>query len=294
MFAEDLVVATSIIGVLSLLAFLCGSRARPESKGLFVTTILTAFIFSVCFQGKLGWARLVPHSSAVQFSNLTPILVAFIAGFARRGLDLRQQTRPFAVTALLLLAVACLVSPIMRSAVAPLTVAAISKTNGFLVLQRHDSTCAPASAASLLRFHGIDSDEAAMIGPCLTSQFGTEALGLYRGITIGCEGTSCNVELASRDQHRWKSAGQLPNIALVRFSENEYETGLNLNSPQRPRSQPQWFTGSNGAEDGHAVVVLGYQDGRWSIADPAIGLVTWSDAELASRFTGDAIYITRP
>jgi len=266
---------------------------RPKSKVLFVTTILTALIFGVCFQGKLGWARLFPHSSAVQFCNLTPILVALIGGFACRGLDLGQRTRPFAVATLLLLSAACLVSPIVRSVVAPAKVTAISNTKGFLVLQSHDSTCAAASAASLLRLNGIDADEAGMIGPCLTSNFGTEALGLYRGIKLGCEGTDCSVQLASPDQQRWTSLGQLPNVALVRFSDDEYETGLNLSPTQKLTWQPKWFAGPHNSEDGHAVVVVGFENGLWSIADPAVGLVTWSDAEFQARFTGDAIYITQ-
>ena len=186
MFAQDLIIATMTIGIVSLLAFFAGRQIRTKRTALVVGTIFTAFIFNTWLQGNLGWANLVSNSSAVLLSNFTPILVAFIAGFACHGLDLRRRFRPFAVITLSLVAAASLLAPIIRPAMAPPKISAEGEYKGLVVLQSHESTCAPASAATLLRLHGIETSEKEMVGSCLTSKFGTEALGLYRGIKLGC------------------------------------------------------------------------------------------------------------
>ncbi len=42
---------------------------------------------------------------------------------------------------------------------------------------------------------------------------------------------------------------------------------------------------------GHVVVVKDYVDGYWLVIDPAVGLVKWSHREMATRFTGEALYL---
>ena len=293
MFAQDLAIAMMAIGILSLLAFLAGRKVSANRNVIFVSTIFVAISFSIWFQGNLGWANLVPHSSAVLLCNFTPILVAFIAGFACKGLDLRRRSRPFAVTTLLLVAVACLLAPIIRPAMAPPNVSELGEFKGFVVLQSHESTCAPASAATLLRLHGIESSEKEMVSSCLTSEFGTEALGLYRGIKLGCRNQHRAPRVAGNDPYSWAASGQLPNVALVRFASDEYAQSIIPGAPQHERYQPYWFSGEETTEDGHAVVLLDYSDGKWKVADPAIGLVTWTDDEFRARFTGDAVYLAK-
>ena len=185
----------------------------------------------------------------------------------------------------------CLFAPVVRPAIAPLSVNPAGESKGLVVLQSHDSTCAPASAATLLGLNGIQSNEAEMIGPCLTSEFGTEALGLYRGIKIGCKGTNLEVGVADRNPKQWAATGQLPNVALVRFPSDEFESSVSQSELRR--ANPNWFSGIHNRADGHAVVIVDYQDGSWTIADPAVGLVKWSDSELQTRFTGEAIYLFR-
>jgi ABC-type bacteriocin/lantibiotic exporter with double-glycine peptidase domain len=36
---------------------------------------------------------------------------------------------------------------------------------------------------------------------------------------------------------------------------------------------------------------MDYSDNEWTVADPAIGIVKWSDEEFRTRFTGDALFI---
>jgi len=293
MFAQDLVIATMVIGILSVLAFLAGRRVCAKRNVLILAAVIVTAAFSFWFQGNLGWANLVSHSSVVLLANFTPILVALFAGFACNSLNLQNRTRPFAVTALSLVAVVCLLSPVIRPALAPPEVNPDGEIKGFVVLQSHESTCAPASAATLLRLHGIEASEKELVGSCLTSEFGTEALGLYRGIKLGCLDQNCDARIAGNDPYRWAAQGQLPNVALVRFASDEYEQGIVVGEPTYGRSEPSWFSGNRSDEDGHAVVLLDYKNGKWKVADPAIGTVTWSDAEFRARFTGDAIYIAK-
>ena len=294
MFANDLLIATAIIGALAGLAFIAGRQVHAYRKWLFISTIFIAVVFSNFFQGNLGWANLMPHSSAVLLSNLTPILVAFIAGFSCNGMVVSKRSRPFLVSTLSVLGVICLVAPLIRPAFAPPSVNDVGELDGFVILQTHDSTCAPASAATLLRLNGIESSEKEMVGPCLTSEFGTEALGLYRGLKLGARGHGKDVRVAGNDPYLWSIEGQLPNVALVLFPEDEFGQSVDRSELHQLADRwtaPNWFFGSPGEEDGHAVVIVGYADGKWTIADPAIGLVKWSDQEFRARFTGDAIYI---
>jgi len=293
MFVQDLIFATITIGFLSLLAFHAGRQVSTKRTALFVSTILVAIVFNTWFQGKLGWANLVSHSSAVLLSNFTPILVAFIAGFACNGMDLRRRFRPFAVTTLSLVAAASLLAPIIRPAMAPPKISAEGEYKGLVVLQSHESTCAPASAATLLRLHGIETSEKEMVGSCLTSKFGTEALGLYRGIKLGCRNQDRAPRVAGNDPNKWAANGQLPNVALVRFANDEYGQSIVPSKSPYSQDEPHWFSGEETTEAGHAVVLLDYRDGKWNVADPAVGLVTWTDDEFRARFTGDAIYLSK-
>lgn len=293
MFAQDLAIATIMIGLLSILAFEAGRRVRANNKLLFISTILTTAGFSYLFQGNLGWANWVPSSSAVMLANFTPVLLALSAGIASHSMELRPRVRPVTVTLLSLVGIVCLFAPVIRPAFAPPKFSSVGEMNGVVVLQSHDATCAPASAATLLKLHGIDANEEEMAKLCLTSEFGTEALGLYRGLKIGCENHDCKVRIAGSDPYQWAAASQFPNVALVRFASDEYEQGIIAGEPTHSRYQPGWFSGVESGEDGHAVVLLSYKNGKWTVADPAIGLVTWNDSEFRARFTGDAIYIAK-
>jgi len=254
---------------------------------------MTLFSLVYCWQfhAKLSWASTIPFSSVVLWSNLTPVLLAFTAGLAFDTSALRGRLRPFCATSLILLAIGFLVAPLARPWLLTPYIAENDQLAGFVCLQSHDSTCAPASAVTLLRLHGIDSSEKEMVNSCLTSALGTEALGLYRGLKMVSQKCNLDVRLASGNPGDWVSSGQLPNIALVHFPEEEYgPIKKSQSSSSQSRSSSIQFFGDS-RQEGHAVVVIGRENGQWLIADPAFGLDHWSDESLAWRFTGDAIYL---
>lgn len=294
----DLVIAFVGIAMITYLAFCAGrtiTKSRSESALprnsilLFPCTVFFALLFGWKFQANLSWANAIPFAAVVLWSNLTPVLLAFAAGVACNTSSLKKSKRLVTVS-LTSLAFFYLIAPLARPIVFPPTIAAGGKFNGHICLQSHESTCAPASAVTLLRMNGIDATEKEMVKACLTCEQGTEALGLYRGLQIAANGNSQTAKLAARDPESWQVSGQLPNVALVNFPRDEFGP-INSTDQASPVQSPFRFLGT-GREDGHAVVVIGFERGNWIIADPAIGMVKWSPEELRSRFTGDAIYLS--
>jgi len=238
----DLVLAFCAIIMLSGCAFIAGRKVCRSERGSvsqwsFVCTILLTLVFCWKFHAKLSWANAIPFSSVVFWSNLAPVMLAFATGMAMEITSLRRSTRPWIVGTLGLLGTAYLVMPIARPWILTPSIAPHDQFNGLVCLQSHDATCAAASAVTLLKLHGIKSSEKEMVRACLTSELGTEALGLYRG----------------------------------HFPETEFGPidRDDLSMATVP-AKSQFYGDPH--QEGHAVVVLGHEDGQWLIADPAIGL----------------------
>ena len=284
MISLDLTTAILVISSLTVWAFFAGrslgSMKKQSAATLFVAALSFCLAFSWLYSGKLVWANSIPLSGVVYWSNFMPILLGFTAGVACRTTGLNRWARPLTVTTFALIALTYLALPIGRPMLAPAIVDAVSQWDDDVCLQSHGSTCAAAAAATLLHLNGIQSSESEMVGPCLTSEHGTEALGLYRGLKIGARDHGHQVRVASSSPTHWLDKGQLPNVALVSFARNEFAED----------NSNRWFMGPRG--EGHAVVILAYEQGRWIIGDPAVGRVSWSDEELQRRFTGDAIYLS--
>ena len=309
MLAWDLTTAICVITSLSILAFWAGRRMTAEISDaeisdaqsserplhvatirspalLFVIALLYCLAFSWMWAGKLSWARVLPFSGVVYWSNLMPILLGFTAGVACNTGGLRGWSKPLATCSLGLVAVAYLLIPISRPIIAPAAVDPVGQWKNDVCLQSHGSTCGAAAAATLLQFNGIASSEREMVRHCLTSEFGTDALGIYRGLKLGATKSpkynARKVHIASRQPSDWISSQQLPNVALVQFDRR-------VLANQSTSQSTRWFMGHRG--EGHAVVVLGYEDGNWIIGDPAVGRVSWSDKDFRRRFIGDALFL---
>ena len=134
--------------------------------------------------------------------------------------------------------------------------------------------------------HGIEETEQSMVRKCLTSNQGTEALGLFRGPKHATRASNKSVRIGSSNPMDWMRQSQLPNISLVNFDENEFATDARRRLPR-----PARFLGLSDSQ-GHAVVVVDHHEGSWLIGDPAVGMVVWSDEEFNNRFTGDSIFLS--
>lgn len=283
--ALDLVVAVAAMGMLSVLAFHAGiqlgKRRSHRPTLLFAEAIVASLSFAWLYSGNLDWARMIPDSAVLYWSNWTAVLIAFTAGLARQVPGLNRWHRPAAVGALVAVAAGYLVAPVLRPWAVPARLAEVDDWEEGICLQSHASSCGAAAAATLLRLGGMPASEAGMAQACLTSRQGTTPLGLYRGVASTARQFGRSARVAVSDPGKWFASEQLPIIALVRFDDTA-----------TPGPLVRLF-GPRG--EGHAVVVLGRTDsGRWIIGDPAVGRVTWSDEEFRARFTGDAIYLESP
>ncbi len=281
----DLWIAITATVSLAIAAYLFGvecfrGKRGSDSNLVFSCSLLLALTFGFHYAGNLAWAIWIPDSAVLYWSNVMPIVLGFSAGMATHTPGLTRWHRPLTTCLLGCLATGYVVSPILRPFVAPAAVASTSKWQDEICLQSHEASCAPAAAATLLRLSGVAADEQRMATQCLTSAHGTMPLALYRGLAIEASAARRDARVAASDPSHWLALRQLPNVALVKFQYSPSTTSYSrLLGPQG---------------EGHAVVVLGRTDaGRWIIGDPAIGRVCWTDEELRSRFTGEAIYVAR-
>ncbi|MEM9368858.1 MAG: peptidase C39, partial [Planctomycetota bacterium] len=262
-----------------------GRMGTPSVRNvLLIETLLLSLIFGWFYCGQLVWAAWLTDANTVYWSNGMPILLALTAGVAWRCRGLGRFHRPVTVGALLMLALGYLLLPLMRPVIHPLQLSASSQWKGRVCMQSTSSSCAPAAAATLLAEKGLVSKadatgmEARLAGLCLSSNQGTVALGLYRGLAMEATRGGYQAQVADTNPRLWIGQQQLPNVALVRFEARDDD------------SRFRQFIGRS--DRGHAVCVLGRTDGgRWLIGDPAIGVITWSDEEFDKRFLGDAIYL---
>lgn len=276
---------------LSVFSYVVGDRIGRSTSGGhqlgFLLSLLVALGFAWALAGRLAWAIVVPSASVVFWANLMPILLSLAAGFAGTIHRLSRWNRPATALGLALLASGYALLPLARPWLAPAEMADLSIWDDGVCLQSHDATCAPAAAATLLRQAGILSSEQSLARGCMTSRFGTEPLGLFRGLAIAAQHRRWAPRVSSRDPGSWHQKRQLPSVALVQFEPSESERpsiGLDFSS--------SYFSGPQGER--HAIVVLGQTTrGDWLIADPAFGKTAWSDELFRRRFTGDAIFMAK-
>jgi hypothetical protein len=153
---------------------------------------------------------------------------------------------------------------------------------GEVCRQSSHATCSAAAAVTLLRLHGISSNETEMARLCFTSEYGTTKFGLYRGLKIKCEGTDWEPRPLPMNTDALISQGVCPALISVRI-----DPGQNVD----PRYQRDW-----GWEPGvsHTVVVLGFRyDGKVDIADPSVGKEQWEVQGIRDLWKGRGFYLAR-
>ncbi len=216
----DLWIAVLVIATVAIFAFRIGllaKRAHTNPLVPLAAALLVSVLLCLVFRANLRWAGAIPLAAVVIWSNLVPVVLAFTAGVTWNTSVLGSKFRSATSGFLVLLSLAYLVMPVARPCLAPPELQPPVWGDDVVCLQSHDSTCAPAAAVTLLNLNGIRSSEKEMVRLCLTSQQGTEALGLFRGLKLGSQKNGHKVQIASRNPVDWISSGQLPNVALVCF-----------------------------------------------------------------------------
>jgi hypothetical protein len=274
----DLWVAIAVMAVLATAAAtLVATRLYSDvGQGTMLGLAVSAFgmvIFLLYGSGQLFWARVVPVSAAIIYSNLAAIFAAMAAGWAWR-LPGTPRWRRAALAALLSISsVIAILWPLLAIALRPPPPGGDQWSNG-VAKQTSWATCSPAAAATLFRGEGITISEAEMIPLCLTDYAGTPTLGLYRGVKL----------IANRHDRRVVLLdGGLPRLV----ADDDWPVLLSVRLPfgvedRRFVDNWGWIPGM-----GHSIVVLGRtNDGSFVVGDPAVGLEFWSEADLDLLWQG--------
>ncbi|MCE9546954.1 MAG: hypothetical protein K8T25_15885 [Planctomycetia bacterium] len=250
-------------------------RPRWVSLGLAGGSVLFVCLYGWFVHGKLLVTSVLPLSNAILLGNGIALALAALAGvMAGQSCVPRWRRWPFLIGLLGLgvYSVAC-------NFIGPAVSANDAWTPDGICLQSCPASCSPASAATLLRLHGLAATEQEMIGLCLTSEWGTPSLGLYRGLKIKTAGTPWRIELVRGTVDDLLSSRAGPVLLRIRLEATD--------DPAEGRWP--WSQGI-----GHAVVLFGVDtSGRVEVGDPALGRDRWTRQDLKTRWRGEGLRLVR-
>ncbi len=269
---------TIISAAVGIVTAIFGPKQRQRQMLWIALTTFGMFAFLLYAAGRLYWAKLIPASAVIVWSNWTPLLAAVAAGVCWQ-LDETPRWRRLAMSlALSSVAVAAVCWPFLNMALRPQPPGG-DVWNGPVAMQTSWATCSPAAAATFLTAGDIPVNEADMIPRCLTDASGTPTLGLYRGVKLIANQNHRDVKVASLTLPDLMSANDdWPVLLMVKLP----MTGVD---DPRYAGEWGWIPGM-----GHSVVALGRSvDDQILIADPSKGMEAWTKQDLQLLWHGDAI-----
>lgn len=283
----DLYVAIVVMATVAVVVFVAVagylSRRRIERHPRLPGLLLTLFVclaVGLLFGTKdfLYWARWIPFSAAIIYSNFTVLALAAAAGSAARLPNRPVWRQILSAIPLLLLSVAALVQPIVQPLLRP--VAGGDKwAEGNVCLQTREATCSAAAAATLLAAHRIDVTEAQMVDWCLTDARGTLSLGLWRGLYIATQDTDMEPEVLNVSVDTLIETGPWPAILSVGLPPGEVDPIYT--------EKYGWSPGFR-----HSVVLFGRNPaGLLDIGDPSIGREAWSEEDMRVLWREEAVRV---
>jgi len=278
MMGIDLWIAIAVMTFLAILAAalvatrLYSATGQSTMFGLTVSTF-GMVIFLLYGSGQLFWARVIPVSAAIIYSNLAVIFAAMAAGWAWRLPNTPRWRRGTLATLLSISSGIAILWPLLAIALRPPPPGGDQWSQG-VAMQSSWATCSPAAAATLFRGEDILVSEAEMIPLCLTDYAGTPTLGLYRGIKLIADRHDRKVVLLDGGLNRLVADDDWPVLLSVRLPFGVED--------RRFADQWGWIPGM-----GHSVVILGRTDANhFIVGDPAVGLELWSKADLDLLWQG--------
>ncbi len=239
--------------------------------------LAAAIVLAMFAYVRLVWqsnvlAAWLPFSNLIVIGNWFPLFLAALAGILSRSVQIHTLRRGFGVLVLAGFSVYAMLAPFWGET--PVC-GELRNARGDSV-QTTDFTCSAASAATLLRMHGIEATEQEMAQLCLTRR-GTNWLGLYRGLKLKTANTPWDVEVVRCSVDELSTQMQGPMIV---------EVGLDSNERVDPafRYEFGWVPGMK-----HSVILREFTThGRAAIVDPSpqIGREEWDFETLQSLWRG--------
>lgn len=245
---------------------------------LLALASLATFFFLLFLAGQLFWARLVPCSAAIIYTNLAAVFAGLGAGWGWRLPNTPKWRRVIIAVGLGAVSLAAIFWPLLSVTLRP-PYRGQDKWEGPVAMQSSWATCSPAAAATLLNAKGIRVSEREMIPLCLTDYAGTPTLGLYRGIKLIAARNNRRVEIVDRSFEKLLQDDDWPVLMAVQLP-------WGVDDP-RFENEWGWIPGM-----GHSVVVLGRKtNGGFIVADPAQGLELWTEAKLETLWQGNGLRV---
>ena len=215
-------------------------------------------------------ARLLPFSSVVILGDWIPPAAALLAGLAWRRMPGGAVRKGVLVVPLLAL---CGYRPAGRLIGSPPPLD--DRWKHGVCRQTSQASCSAAAAATLLRAHGITTNESEMAALCLTRPRGTPTVGLYRGLKLKTVGLPWKIEAFHGDLETLRRE-RGPVILSVRL-----DPGRGVD--ERYERLWGWAPGVN-----HTVVLFGFRDdGKTEVGDPAVGRENWRVEDLRVLWHGE-------
>jgi hypothetical protein len=278
----DIYLALVIVAGLSVGLFLGAVRLSKSWAGrtcdvAAVVTILVICVYIRCFWDQMILAEFLPFSNLIIVGNWFPLAAGILAGLVWRRVDRHVVVKVVLVTAIGLTAAYALYHPLMGS-----PVSCDNTWEGKVCMQTSAASCSAASAATLLKAHGIDASESEMAELCLTRKTGTHWMGLYRGLKLKTAETDWYVEPLSCDLQALQQLADLPVILFVKLAEKGYV------DPSY-EAELGWLPGVD-----HSIVLFGFPgDERFTIGDPSNGLETWEAKDMKTLWHGKGIRLVK-
>jgi len=277
----DIYLGLLVLAVLSAAMFGAGraigrrvSSRAANGLSLFAVTALLAYIGWVW--DKTWLVGLLPFSNLIVLGNWFPLEAGFLGGLAFSQCAMPAWRRGLTAVVLQLAGVVVVLFPLMG--VAPRC--GHSWSEG-ICLQTTKETCSAASAATLLKLHGIDTTEQEMADLCLT-RGGTNWMGLYRGLKKKTAGTEWDVQVlaGSAKDLRSLNSPAILSVGLTHEAQPDrfYQTELGWRPSLR-----------------HSVVLLRFVTDLVEIGEPTLdaGLERWTEEELQQLYLGQGMRLVR-
>jgi hypothetical protein len=271
----DLYVGMAILALISLFVLIATvgltrdiTKREATAVGVVVALLLICYLRFIWKSSML--AEYLPYSSIVVLSNWFPPAAAFMAGITwTHGYGSKLRRVLFGG---ILFGTSCwsVASPIVGEP--PVCENIWDKHSVCRQTSRY--TCTPAAAAMLLTWHGIPAEESEMAELCLTRK-GTTWQGLFRGLTIKTRDQPFRVRVVECDWDELPEKLTGPSILSV---------GIDPSKPY-----PEIYTKHWGWIPGvrHSVMLRDVSNnGRFSIADPAVGAEFWRKEDVQTLFRG--------
>lgn len=272
------IICLMAVGVFLLAALVDWKKRKQPALVCSLLIIAWQVWFSVWGRDQTWLATVLPFSNLVIVGNWLPLGFAVLAAIAWRTSPGRWWRRSVPVLGLAGMATYALIQPLLGQ-----PPRCHNEWKGDVCLPSSDTTCAAASATTLLKAYGIQTTESEMTKLCLTRK-GTTWQGLYRGLKIKTVGTGLRVVVFSGNVERLKTM-QGPLM-------------LDVGLP-RSGSAPKIYSQEYGWQPGvlHSVILYGFKGtDRIEIAEPTpgVGHEEWSLVDLEVLYRGRGLRLERP